>query len=223
MGLQVQQWAMEKDRQVDELAYLNRLHAEVKELDELRNHYDISRPEILLEANNSYQKLKSTVPTDPLTNLECKATLWVSPSYRTVPPSEVPTITELLSAGRLDTISSESLRIEILSYTQAANKARDLIGSLQESKSNIAQEYPDLYTLSISNAPDFIKINDNAIGAHCDEEAMKLNHAYLNSLTYYLLSYEYYYKLGIVPVSQKLSELRNALDKELTINHEVTK
>ena len=223
MGLQVQQWALEKDRQVDELAYLNRLHGEVVELGELRKHYDVSRPNVLFEAKKSYQKLKSNVPTDPLTNLECQSTLWISPTYRTVPPSEVPTITELLSAGRLETISSEALRIEILSYTQVINKARDFIGSIQESKSNIAFEYPDLYTLSIGASPDFLKTQDNVIDAICNEKVMKLNHAFMNTLTYYLLSYEYYFNLGITPVSQKLTELHLALDKELGVKHEVAK
>ena len=200
---------------------VNRLHGEVIELGELRKHYDVSRPNVLIEAKKSYQKLKSKVPTDQLTNLECQSTLWISPTYRTVPPSEVPTITELLSAGRLETISSEPLRIVILSYIQTINKARDLIETVQESKSNIAFEYPNLYTLSIGASPDFLKTQDNVIDAICNEKAMKLNHAFMNTLTYYLLAYEYYFNLGITPVSQKLAELQLALEKELKINHQV--
>ncbi len=215
IGLQVQEWAIEQDRKKDEIAYLERLNDEIKQLIELRKPYDEFRPLIISVASEAYKKIFSDDDTISFTDRECRSMVWISETFRTIPPSELPTITELLASGRLETISSESLRIEILNYIQEVNKARDYIYATQGKKSLITEKYPEMFTLMIIDLDNFTKSEGITLGAQCDVEKMRNNHNFRNSLTKNLDLYQSYYRRGIKPLSQKLAELSEAIDIEL--------
>ncbi len=215
IGLQVQEWAIEQERKKDEVAYLERLNDETKQLIELRKQYDEIRPLIISIATKAYQKIFSDDEVITFTDQECRSVIWTSEKFRTIPPSELPTITELLASGRLETISSESLRIEILNYIQEVNKARDYIYVTQGKKSSITEKYSEMFTLTIKDLDNFTKNDGINLEAQCDVEKMRNNHNFRNSLTKNLDFYQSYYRRGIKPLSQKLAELSEAIDIEL--------
>ena len=181
VGLQVQQWALERERQVSEQAYLMRLHNEVVQLSELRRHYDESRPLVVSNALAALAVLKTTDQTVNLTDFQCRSIIWSSSYYMTTPPYELPTLTELLSAGRLDTISSDLIRTEILSYIQEASRTSDYITANRGSSDHIGSQFPDLFTLGLDRTSDN-DVDDFGLQATCNLDLMRSNHEFLNAI-----------------------------------------
>ena len=218
MGLQVQQWAVERDRQANEHAYLLRLHGELGQLIELRKHYDETRPLISSEVMAAIDVLKSDDLTAELTDFQCRTIIWSSSYYLTTPPYELPTLAELLAAGELNTISSPLLRTKILNYTQQASFARDFINANRGTSSHIVTQFPDLFVLGLDKKADN-GVDDFGLEASCNFESMRTNHAFLNAVTLSAKQYISYTRRGILPVSQILKDLHVELDKILKVKH----
>ena len=125
IGLQVQQWALERMRQNSEGQYLMRLHGEVELLIASRAPYDRIRPIVSANLGEAVDIIASGSDDIKLTTAHCTAI--ASSAFMTIPPADLPTVRELLSSGRLDQILSVDVREAILIYTQHVARARDLI------------------------------------------------------------------------------------------------
>jgi len=216
IGLQVQQWALEKERQHSEGQYLLRLHEEVEELIETRVGYDETRQRFSRNLMEVTELLKSDEAGLKLSEDQCRSI--AHSSFTTVPPAEIPSVSELISSGRLERIASSGLRNHILSYIQDVARARDLIVVISGSNVDMSRIYPMLIKSQFTLDDTFMR-DSVGLNAICDLNQIKNSPAFLNDFNINAFNYIIYTERGVLKVSQKLAELHAELDKSLGIEH----
>lgn len=215
IGLQVQEFAVERDRQRSERGYLTRLHGEIEQLLETRARYDSSRTKFSADLLGAIQVLNDANGTASLSREQCDAI--AGSAHTTVPPVELPTVAELLSAGRLDRLSSATLRTAILTYMQDAASARDLIAIITDSGRDLGKAYPHLITHHVG--PSRIRNEETWLNPECRTEAMRTDPAFRNELGENAYMYNVYTTRAVLPVSRQLAALHAVLDAEMGVTH----
>jgi hypothetical protein len=215
IGLQVQEFAVERDRQKSERGYLTRLHGEIEQLLETRARYDRERTAFSADLLGAVEVLNDANGTAPLSTGQCDAI--AGSAHTTVPPAELPTVAELLSAGRLDYLSSATLRTAILSYMQDAARARDLIAVITDSGRDLGKAYPHLITHHVGASR--IQIGEIWLNPECHTEAMRTDAAFRNELSENAYMYNVYTTRAVLPVSRQLAALHAVLDAEMGVAH----
>ena len=210
IGLQVQQWAVERDRQHNEREYLTRLQGEVAQLLESRKTYDTSRTNFTNSLVAALDILNDPSGDAVLTSAQCDAI--AGSAHTTVPPAELPTVTELLSTGRLDQLTSAPVRTAILNYTQDASRARDLIMVITSSGRDLGKAYPHL--IRHHTGPARMGTDGLWLNPDCDTRAMRADPAFMNELNENTYMYSVYTERAVLPVSRELATLYDVLNAE---------
>lgn len=215
IGLQVQAYAVERDRQKSERGYLTRLHGEIEQLLEARARYDRERTTFSADLLGAVQVLNDPNGTAPLSPAQCDAI--AGSAHTTVPPAELPTVAELLSAGRLDQLSSATVRTAILTYMQDAARARDLIAVITDSGRDLGKAYPHLITHHVGASR--IQVGEIWLNPGCGADAMRNDPAFRNELSENAYMYNVYTKRAVLPVSRQLAALHDVIDAEMGVVH----
>ena len=213
IGLQVQAFAVERDRQKSERDYLTRLHGEVEQLLETRARYDRSRTKFSADLLGAVKVLNDAEGTTPLSLEQCDAV--AGSAHTTVPPAELPTVAELLSTGRLDHLSSATVRTAMLTYVQDAVRARDLIVVITDSGRDLGKAHPHLITHHVGASR--IRIEEVWLNPECRTAAMRADPAFRNELSENAYMYNVYTTRAVLPVSRQLAALHAVLDAEMGI------
>jgi hypothetical protein len=215
IGLQVQAFAVERERQKSERDYLTRLHGEVEQLLETRARYDRSRTKFSADLLGAVKVLNDAEGTTPLSLEQCDAV--AGSAHTTVPPAELPTVAELLSTGRLDHLSSATVRTAILTFVQDAVRARDLIVVITDSGRDLGKAHPHLITHHVGASR--IRIEEVWLNPECRTAAMRADPAFRNELSENAYMYNVYTTRAVLPVSRQLAALHAVLDAEMGIAH----
>ena len=215
IGLQVQQWTVERERQSSERQYLTRLHGEVELLIESRAHYDRTRPITSKSLTEVVGILAAGSDGNELSQAQCDAI--ADSSYITVPPADLPTVRELLSSGRLDQISSTDVREAILIYTQHVARTRDLITVIADNEEDLLRRFTSLIKVQYGPAPD--DLDGVWLNPVCDTSAMRKDATFMNGLGINAYQYNVYTTRAVLPVSRALGALHDTLDQVLSIKH----
>jgi len=219
VGLQVQDYANERQRQKTETSYLKRLHAEVKHLSAQRANYNATRDDFSKKLTSVMDILANPTTDALISDALCSAV--VASAHTTVPPAALPTIDEMLSAGKLDQIFSDSVRIEILNYTQQAKRAEHLIDAVSNNNVEMAHMYPELISLHYNKHSD-MTADQIWIDPVCDTDNMRSNKAFMNDIINNSYMYQVYTRRAVIPVSESLAQLHQTLDEVLQLNHNST-
>jgi hypothetical protein len=215
IGLQVQEFAVERDRQKSERAYLERLHGEIEQLIETRARYDRERTKFSADLLGAIGVLSDANGTALLSTGQCDAI--AGSAHTTVPPAELPTVAELLSAGRLNHLSSATVRTAILTYMQDAARARDLIAIISDSGRDLGKSYPHLIAHHVGASR--IRMGEIWLNPECRTEAMRTDLAFRNELSENAYMYNVYTTRAVLPVSRRLAALHAVLDAEMGVAH----
>lgn len=215
IGLQAQAWALERARQRSEQEYLVRLHDEVVLLANVRERYDFERTKFSRDLLDAVDLLSATAEDALISPSQCDAI--AGSAHTTVPPADLPTVTELLSTGRLDQLTSPTVRGAILTYMQDAARARDLIAVMSDAGRDLGKAYPGLIVHHVGAS----RIHEGEIWLNpdCNTAAMRTDAAFRNELSENAYMYEVYTNRGVLPVSRQLAALHDVLDAELGIEH----
>ena len=219
IGLQVQAFAVERDRQRSERGYLTRLHGEVEQLLETRARYDRSRTKFSVDLLGAVKVLDDAEGITSLSLDQCDAV--AGSAHTTVPPAELPTVAELLSTGRLDHLSSATVRTAILTYVQDAVRARDLIVVITDSGRDLGKAHPHLITHHVGASR--IRSEEVWLNPECRTEAMRADPAFRNELSENAYMYNVYTTRAVLPVSRQLAALHAVLDAEMGVAHPARK
>ncbi|TDR22345.1 hypothetical protein [Marinicella litoralis] len=219
VGLQVQDFANERQRQKTETSYLKRLHAEVEHLSIQRANYDATREDFSKKLNSAMDILAD--PTSDVLISDDLCTAMVASAHTTVPPAALPTIDEMLSAGKLDQIFSESIRTDILNYTQQAKRAEHLVDAISDNNVEMARRYPEIITLHYNKHSDTV-VDGIWIDPVCHAEKMRSDKAFMNDMINNSYMYQVYTLRAVVPVSESLAQLHQTLDEILQLYHHST-
>lgn len=218
IGLQVQQWAVERNRATSENAYLERLHSEVVHVTKTRMPLVEERQNNLRHLGSANLVLADRLERQDLNDDECEAIseAWI---YSNV-TADLPTTVELLSAGKLDSISAANIRSAIISLNQTVRRARDVAQAVSVNVVTLNQAHPNLITLKMES--DDIVLSESDIRVSCDTDGMRANSVFLNNFTDNIWRYENYYAVSVEAVSESLGTLHSLLDRELAREHSET-
>ena len=216
VGLQAQQWTVERERRASEQGYLSRLHGDIEKLLDLRAHYDNSRPKFTAQLEQAVAILYSgegDIGPELCTAIAASA-------YTTNPPANLPTAVELLSAGRLDVLRSETLRAALLEFLQEAARTEVLVNAQSSTNKELTGTFPELVRIRYGAAPASLGAPDSMwINPHCNADGMRMNAAFMNQLGENAYIYNVYTYRGILPASRALTRLHAELDTEMGITH----
>ncbi len=217
VGLQAQQWTVERERQASEQRYLIRLHGDIEKLLNLRAHYNYSRPKFAAQLEQAVAILYSgegDIGPELCTAIAASA-------YTTNPPDNLPTAVELLSAGRLDVLRSEALRASLLEFLQETGRTEVLVNAQSATNKELTGTYPELIRIRYGPAPETLGAPDSMwINPECNADSMRANAAFMNQLGENTYIYNVYTHRGIVPASRALDRLHVELDAEMKFAHD---
>lgn len=236
IGIQVANWNTERLAKESERDFLNRLHKDIIELQDRRKQYDIDRPFLINtfgkitdflyeEKDNLSEAIALHVTFDPdienvtgfAESLVCNSIDWTN--ALTVPPALLPTAAELISAGRINDISSIDLKDALQTFLQQADRAEVYTNSIRKNTVLLSAEYPSLFDIRTHDWASNDQYGETYSKYGCDYEAMRKNKAFLNAFALNVNTFTNYANRSVSPVSDKLNLLHTVMDKELSIIH----
>lgn len=212
IGLQVQQWANDRERQQREAKYLERLHEEVLRTIELREEIVAIRIRTLSDLGVAHGFLFSEEISDSLSPSTCLALALVH--IMTKITADLPTVAELLSAGQLDTLGSADVRSSVVRLIQVTDRGNDALDGMSRGITPLYMRYPALIQISGSPAP--VDSELERWGPECNWTSMRENRSFLNAFRDLHLRYAAYVAL-IERESEELGHLHLDLDQALGI------
>jgi len=214
VGLQAQQLAVDRENRRSEAIYLKRLHEEVLQTLQLREENVGRRFKTKEALNNVYRILLGDGAPPQLSNKECHAL--TSMHIMSEVTADLPTLTELLSAGKLDTIRSTEVRSNLIRYLQERDRSGDALETINRGVSPLYQRHPEL--IALRGREDIGEADYSPFNPECHVLEMRKNRAFLNGFVGMRVRYLGY--VGwIERTSEGIARLHDALDAELGIVH----
>lgn len=220
LGLQVTEWANEREQRAQELIYLKRLQIEVDQLiklNELRDQINFFYFDKLATVT---EVITTSNQDNQLTQDHCDV-LVLSSEY-TGQAEATPTMTELITSGQLSLLSDQSLRTAIARYLLSKQTYDDNQEILRMGVNDLTITHPDLVKLVYKNridssVTDIPKLEN--LNIICDFNAMKENDTFKNVLannygraTQYIYNNKY--------IFERLKLIQERLNEILGIAHE---
>ena len=249
IAFQITNWNERREQRLSERGYLEQLHSDIVELTDRRENYNRTRPinlrilEGITDFTNGYTEdpsekriydvnwiqtnyaqrsqefLAAGVDLEVVADsFTCNMVDWSS--SLTVPPSQLPTASELIASGKLERLNSEKVKGALLSYMQQASRAEEFISATQLKTVNLSDKFPELFEIRYLKGVNFaVQEGENYPQYQCDFDAMRQNNAFLNALNRNRSLYTEYTNRGVIPASERLVELHGAIDEVLGVTH----
>ncbi len=214
IGLQVDDWNERRKDRLDERFYLQRLHDDVQLAYSLSDRVRDRRIDTIDELVSAADTVFERSSRNSLTEQECEA-IGVARFFNII-VSDLPAVTELVSAGRLDIIQDADLRFAIIALQQRADALQELIPINTIVRVDLPMTFPDLI-----RAEGYFDEGLNEIQQHytCDLEGMRSNQLFKNGLSLALDGYDAYLRDGLVLWVEQMQNVHDMLDQHLAITH----
>lgn len=214
IGLQVDDWNERRKDRVDEQEYIERLHEDVVNSQALASRVRDRRLGVTDDLASAIEAIFRRADRQELTDDECEA-IGVARFFN-INASELPSLTELLSAGRLDIIDDPELRLALIELRQNVGVIRDQIPFHTSVRYDLPMEFPEL----IQATPFF----DEDLGEHqqryeCDLAGMRENQMFKNGVGLAIDGYDAYQRDGLVPWVEQIDYVHQLLDERLGVVH----
>jgi len=215
VGLQVQQWANEQETRKREGVYVERLHGEIVILIEQRRENLEGRITNKAALLSAHIKLFGDDDEFEFTPEECRALSVIT--IMTDLTIDLPVLTELLSAGELNTIRSTELRTSLVHFVQFTARAEDALDGINRGAINLQEKYPEFISVRVDL--ELLSNSEYRFQAACKTQGMRKNVAFLNDFAEGHLRFGSYVDGVVLSGSERLTELHTLLDSELSITH----
>ncbi len=212
VGLQVQEWAQERERQRQESVYVLRLHDEVADLQSVREPLLDMRERIFANLFSATPVLFGEIDR-PLTEAEC-GSIAMSATL-TNPTDDLATLIELQQTGGLTLFRDENVLSAIRAYLLTKARARDVHDGVVRSVRFLAQDYPRL--IQATSETDLSKLLSGLF--ICDLTAMRDDRGFINTAHWNSGPYMEHIENNR-KVSESLEDLHQALDAFIDKPHQ---
>jgi len=222
MGLQVQQWNDDRKEAAQEQKYYHRLHAEVeKGVAETRNAYEFQQTQ-RKALDGALEAFTSGSGVERLTGNQC-ASIYFSHIFDDafIP---LPTVSELLTSGRLSILKENELRDMLAVHFLALDGWEDVVDGIQADRVVLTSRYPELIRLGVdfsrwSNVQRvFIDQGSFNEKITCDLEGMRTGNGFKNDLIDNSSRQDAYFEY-VTKQYEQLNAIHAELDAILGINH----
>lgn len=219
IGLQINNWNENRVEKQAEHKFLERLHAEI-----MATQDDLSGFSKIVETRESDLKAAARVVFGSdqeveLTGGQCMAK-FLSHAYN-FPPTDLPTISEILSSGQFNVISDDALRAALSRMGQINARAEKTSDLFNASPLNLPRAYPDLISVDyVLNTEGVETTADNGSTVQCDLAGMRGSQAYKNDFTINVERYIAYEHLVVERLRIQFDGVHAELDRVLGYSHE---
>ena len=215
IGLQVDDWVTARQDRQDELLFLEQLHADIMQADELNSRLRDRRLGSAAAIMTAIEALYGNSGRDKLNDAECIA-LANSNVFNINVPS-LPAFDELIGVGRLGILSDRQLRSALVQLEQARTALSTLlvIQSSQAAFAFLPGEFPEL--LQMENYID--ATGEVRISVECDLAAVRNNQEFLNKWAVNADGYDAYVRDGLAPWVDQFERVHRLVDEALEIEH----
>lgn len=215
IGIQVSNWNSSLQDRRDGRIYLQRIHADLTNVEAFSARVRARRVDLIGTLTQAASVLFTGDETAQLTEAECLAL--ATSHYYNIKVSALPSVDELMSAGRLSILNDAALTGALVKYQQDANELR---ASIEDSRF-IGHDLPILDPLAIRSEPIF----DTALGEMqgrytCDVPRMRKNPLFMNAVSENVDNYDAYLRDGLKPWSEQLRATHALIDAALGVQHE---
>lgn len=220
IGLQINNWNETRVEKQAERKFLQRLHAEIMATED-----DLSGFSKIVETRASDLKaaVRVVFGSDQeveLTGGQCVA-MFLSHAYN-FPPTDLPTISEILSSGQFNVISDDALRAALSRMGQINARAEKTSDLFNASPLNLARAYPDLISVDYVLNTEGMETTDAdyVSTVQCDLAGMRGSQAYKNDFTINVERYNAYEHLVVERLRIQFDGVHAELDRVLGYSHE---
>jgi hypothetical protein len=213
LGMQVTEWNENRKNSIDGQDFIKRIHGEILVAEDTSSRVRERRLNLI----KPLREAVTTIFDDKATVLKQDQCLALATShYFNIAISDLPSLTELMSVGRVSIIEKNELRTALIEFQQK-------LGTLKE---NIRNAFIMGHNLA-ANQPNLIRAEpyyDEELGEmqsryKCDIGSMKKNQQFLNTASENVDVYDAYLRDGLRPWSTHMTYLHKMLDETLGIDH----
>lgn len=214
IGLQVNGWNDERIDRADEQAFLFALHGDLILADDLSSRLRerrLKKLDILMDASDV---LFGRAGRETFSQEECAA-LGGSHFYNFI-VSDLSSLSELISAGRMYIIQSQELRSALVDLQQKKAALNTLV-NLQASVSNkLSTSHADLIHLTAYYDQELAEAQSQY---SCDLDGMRVNQLFLNRAAENVDIYDAFVRDGLAPWSAQFDKVHALVDVEIGVTH----
>ena len=214
-ALQANNWNEARKDRIDERRFMSRLHGDLELAEELSSRVRGRRLDRLSSIMSASDVIFIRSERNTLSNEECTAV--GSSHYFNIPISDLPSLAELISTGRMAIIQDAELRSALVGLQQVKEALEFIIGIQIVGTIDLPSTYPDL--IQLESVFDLDK-GEVASRFQCNVEKMRANQNFQNDFTANADRYDAYIRDGLAPWSVHLDKVHQLVDISLGIQHE---
>lgn len=214
IGLQVDDWNERRKDRADERAFVARLHDDLLLADSRADRVRSRRLDLIGHLSASADVIFDRAERNSLTAEECSAI--GNSRFFNIVISNLPSLTELVGAGRLDIIQDTELRLAIVELQLRIEALKELIPLQTLVRVDIPLEYPDLITASSYFDRE---LNEYQQRYQCDLQGMRASSAFKSAISLSIDVYDAYLRDGLIPWIEQFDEVHRLLDRRLGADH----
>lgn len=215
VALQANTWNESRKDRIDEQLFLSRLHEDILLTEELTGRVRDRRLDLLQSLIDASDVIFGRRERNILNDEECGA---VSAShYFNIAISDLPSVGELMSTGRMAIISGAELRTALVGLKQINAALVFLINLQIEGTVDLPADYPDLIR---QEAYFDSKTGEVETLTQCNSDEMRANPGFLNNISANIDRYDAYIRDGLAPWSLQINKVHQLVDDSLGIQHD---
>jgi hypothetical protein len=214
VALQVNNWNEARKDRVDERQFLSRLHGDILLTEELTGRVRDRRLQYLRSLIDASDVIFDRRERKILNQEECTAV--TASHYFNIAISDLPSLGELMSTGRMAIIRDAELRTALVGLRQINATLAFLINVQIVGTIDLNEQYPDLLRLE-----SYFDADRGEIDTHkqCDTDGMRANPKFLNSFSENVDRYDAYIRDGLAPWSLQIDKVHQLVDDALGMQH----
>lgn len=208
-------WYEDRLDMKDEQLFLSRLHNDLAFGDELASRVRDRRVNTLDTLIAASDVLLVKTGRAELNDAECNA---VAGSHFThVNISDLPSLTELASTGRMTIIQDGDLRTALVGLQQISGTFPPLVSQTRAVSIDLARDYPGMIRRALYIEQDTGEVR---LSAQCDTAKIRANAAFINDFIVNVDQYDVYVRDGLAPWIRQFELVHDLTDKALGIRHD---
>ncbi|MDT0596257.1 hypothetical protein [Glaciecola petra] len=214
LGLQIAEWNDGRNNRNDAQDFLVRIHGELLAAETASSRVRVRRLNLIDHLSDAVTVIFDKDAKRLLEEEHCFAL--ATSHYYNIAISDLPSLIELMSAGRVAIIENNKLRTELIAFQQS-------VGTLKENISisfRVGHKLPIHHPKLIRSEPYFNETLGEIQARYvCDLEGMRLAPSFLNMASENADAYDAYLRDGLRPWSERMKSLHHLLDEILGLTH----
>ncbi len=215
VGLQVSNWNASRKDRTDEQLFIVRLHEDILLAESLTSRVRTRRIDRLTVLTEAANKIFARNQVKALNDKECRA-VGAAHVYN-IPLSDLPSLVELASSGRVSIIRDTKLRTALVALQQTKSALASFINLQGSGAVDLPSKYPDLLQLE---AYFDVQMNEIRSRTKCNMDKMRASQAFLNDYSENIDSYDAFVRDGLAPWNLQFKQVHHLVDAALGVDHD---